>query len=176
MTNVDTMMKVEVVRSPRRRKTVSARQVGDVVRVSVPATMTRAEEEHWVTEMVRRIKRRQHSAAVDLEERARGLAARFGLSMPKSTRWVDNQLQRWGSCTPSDGTVRISSRLATEPPWVLDYVIVHELAHLQVCGHSKAFWDIVGRYPLAERARGFLMARGVDDPDGETGDAPQAGP
>ncbi len=107
MTNVETMMKVEVVRSPRRRKTVSARQVGDVVRVSVPATMTRAEEEHWVTEMVRRIKRRQHAATVDLEERARGLAARFGLAAPKSARWVDNQLQRWGSCTPSDGTVRI---------------------------------------------------------------------
>ncbi|HUC13289.1 MAG TPA: M48 family metallopeptidase [Acidimicrobiales bacterium] len=176
MTKVETMMKVEVVRSPRRRKTVSARQVGDVVRVSVPATMTRAEEEHWVSEMLRRIKRRQHSATVDLEERARGLAARFGLAAPKSARWVDNQLQRWGSCTPSDGTVRISSRLAAEPPWVLDYVIVHELAHLQVCGHSKAFWDIVDRYPLAERARGFLMARGVDDPDGEPGHARQAGP
>jgi predicted metal-dependent hydrolase len=155
MTNVETMMKVEVVRSPRRRKTVSARQVGDVVRVSVPATMTRAEEEHWVTEMVRRFSRRQHSAAVDLEERARGLAARFGLAAPKSARWVDNQLQRWGSCTPSDGTVRISSRLATD---------------------SKAFWDIVGRYPLAERARGFLMARGIDDPDDAPDHARQAGP
>jgi predicted metal-dependent hydrolase len=175
MTDVETMMKIEVVRSPRRRKTVSARQVGDVVRVSVPASMTRAEEEHWVTEMVRRIKRRQHSAAVDLEQRARGLAARFGLATPKSARWVDNQLQRWGSCTPSDGTVRISSRLATEPPWVLDYVIVHELAHLQEGGHSKAFWDIVARYPLAERARGFLMARGVDDPDEEPGQGSEAG-
>jgi predicted metal-dependent hydrolase len=165
MTDVETMVKIEVVRSPRRRKTVSARQVGDVVRVSVPASMTRAEEEHWVTEMVRRIKRRQHSAAVDLEQRARGLAARFGLATPKSARWVDNQLQRWGSCTPSDGTVRISSRLATEPPWVLDYVIVHELAHLHVAGHGKTFWRLVDRYPLAERARGFLIARGMEDPD-----------
>jgi predicted metal-dependent hydrolase len=164
--------KVEVVRSRRRRKTVSARQVGDVVRVSVPATMTRAEEERWVTEMVRRINRRQHAAAVDLEERARVLARRFALAVPKSTRWVDNQLQRWGSCTPSDGTVRISSRLASEPPWVLDYVIVHELAHLQVSGHSKAFWDIVARYPLAERARGFLIARGGDGSEDGPGDDP----
>lgn len=170
------MMKVEVVRSRRRRKTVSARQVGDVVRVSVPATMTRAEEEHWVTEMVRRIKRRQRSASVDLEERARGLAAKFGLATPRSARWVDNQLQRWGSCTPSDGTVRISSRLATEPPWVLDYVIVHELAHLHVHGHNKAFWGLVSRYPLAERARGFLMARGVEGPEGVLDHEPPASP
>jgi hypothetical protein len=173
--NVEPNMKVEVVRSPRRRKTVSARQVGDIVSVSVPATMTRAEEEHWVTEMVRRIKRRQHSASVDLEERARGLAAKFGLATPRSARWVDNQVQRWGSCTPSDGTVRISSRLATEPPWVLDYVIVHELAHLQVSGHTGAFWDIVGRYPLAERARGFLMARGVEGPEDVPGHEGPAG-
>ncbi len=159
-------MQVEVVRSRRRKKTVQARQVGDVVRVSVPATMSRAEEERWVNEMVRRISRRQHLAGFDLHERARALAAKFGLAHPTSTRWVDNQLFRWGSCTPADGTIRISSRLAKEPQWVLDYVIVHELAHLHVSGHGRAFWDLVNRYPLAERARGFLIARGVEDPDG----------
>jgi predicted metal-dependent hydrolase len=159
-------MKVEVVRSRRRHKTVQARQVGDVVRVSVPATMSRAEEERWVNEMLRRIGRRQHPASADLHARAGALASRFGLAMPTSTRWVDNQLYRWGSCTPSDGTIRISSRLAKEPQWVLDYVLVHELAHLHVSGHGKAFWEIVNRYPLAERARGFLMARGLEDPDG----------
>jgi predicted metal-dependent hydrolase len=169
-------MKVEVVRSRRRHKTVQARQVGDVVRVSVPATMSRAEEERWVNEMLRRIGRRQRSTSPDLHERARTLAGKFGLATPTSTRWVDNQVYRWGSCTPSDGTIRISSRLAKEPPWVLDYVLVHELAHLHVSGHGQRFWEIVNRYPLAERARGFLMARGLEDPDGTPGLEPSIGP
>jgi hypothetical protein len=155
-------MKVEVVRSRRRRKTVQARQVGDIVRVSVPATMNRSDEERWVKEMVLRIERRQRAGTIDLWERAAALGERFALGAPRSVRWVDNQLWRWGSCTPADGSIRISSRLAKEPAWVLDYVIVHELAHLHVRGHSKAFWDLVNRYPLAERARGFLIARGVE--------------
>jgi predicted metal-dependent hydrolase len=160
-------MKVEVVRSPRRRKTVQARQVGGVLRVSIPASMTAVEEEKWVAEMVRRMERRSLSDKIDLAERATLLADRYGLRHPYTIRWVDNQEWRWGSCTPSDGTVRISSRLAKEPPWVLDYVIVHELAHLSVPRHDQRFWAIVQRYPLTERARGFLIARGLDHGEGE---------
>jgi predicted metal-dependent hydrolase len=160
-------MKVEVVRSPRRRKTVQARQVGGVLRVSIPASMTAVEEEKWVAEMVRRMERRSLSDKIDLAERATLLADRYGLRHPYTIRWVDNQEWRWGSCTPSDGSVRISSRLAKEPPWVLDYVIVHELAHLSVPRHDQRFWAIVQRYPLTERARGFLIARGLDHGEGE---------
>jgi predicted metal-dependent hydrolase len=155
-------MKVEVVRSPRRRKTVQARQVGGVLRVSIPASMTAVEEEKWVAEMVRRMERRASTERIDLPERATALADRYGLRRPYTIRWVDNQEWRWGSCTPSDGTVRISSRLGKEPMWVLDYVIVHELAHLSVSHHDQRFWTIVHRYPLTERARGFLMARGLE--------------
>jgi predicted metal-dependent hydrolase len=152
-------VKVEVVRSPRRRKTVQAREVDGVLRVSIPATMTKADEDRWVAEMVRRMKRRAGTAQVDLLPRAEELARRYGLSVPGSIRWSDNQEWRWGSCTPATRTVRISSRLAREPGWVLDYVIVHELAHLDVARHDRRFWALVERYPLAERARGFLMAR-----------------
>jgi predicted metal-dependent hydrolase len=155
-------MKVEVVRSARRRKTVQARTVNGVLRVSIPATMTRVEEERWVTEMVRRIERRQATDGIDLERRAAELAARHRLETPDSIRWVTNQEWRWGSCTPSDRTIRISSRLVGEPSWVLDYVIVHELAHLSIRGHDPDFWDLVNRYPKAERARGYLMARGLE--------------
>lgn len=155
-------MEVEVVRSPRRRKTVQARQVGGVLRVSIPATMSRDEEDRHVAEMVRRMQRRAESAEVDLGSRAAALASSYGFPRPTSIRWVDNQEWRWGSCTPSDGTIRISTRLAREPAWVLDYVIVHELAHLVVHGHGPAFWALVGRYPRTERARGFLMARGLE--------------
>jgi predicted metal-dependent hydrolase len=150
---------VEVIRSPRRRKTVQARRVNGVVRVTIPATMTRAEEERWVAEMLRRLERSTGADGVDLEERAARLADRYELPRPTSIRWVDNQELRWGSCTPVDGSIRISSKLVAEPAWVLDYVIVHELAHLVVPGHSRKFWGIVDRYPRAERARGWLMAR-----------------
>lgn len=155
-------MEVKVIRSPRRRKTVQARQVGNTLHVSIPATMSVADEQRHVAEMVRRMRRRHESALVDLAARAGALAAAHGLERPASIRWVDNQEWRWGSCTPGDRTIRISSRLATEPPWVLDYVIVHELAHLTVPGHGPSFWRLVERYPRTERARGFLIARGLE--------------
>ncbi|HVW32002.1 MAG TPA: M48 family metallopeptidase, partial [Acidimicrobiia bacterium] len=130
-------MNVEVIRSPRRRKTVQARRVNGVVRVTIPATMTHAEEQRWVAEMLRRLERSAGAGSgVDLEERAAALAERYGLPRPTTIRWVDNQELRWGSCTPLDGSVRISSKLLREPGWVLDYVIVHELAHLVVPGHG----------------------------------------
>jgi predicted metal-dependent hydrolase len=155
-------MQVEVIRSAKRRKTISARQVGDVLRVSIPATMTKADEERWVGEMVRRVQRKNTAAVIDLEARAATLARRFGLPSPDSIRWVDNQESRWGSTTPVDRTIRISNRLADFPDWVVDYVIVHELAHLRVPGHNAEFWALVDRYPKAERAKGFLIAKGLD--------------
>lgn len=165
-----------MVRSPRRRKTVQAREVDGVLRVSIPATMTSADEARWVAEMVKRMERRAATSQVDLARRADGLAARYGLPRPDSIRWADNQGWRWGSCTPSDRSVRISTRLAGEPGWVLDYVIVHELAHLEVPRHGPDFWAVVGRYPLAERARGFLMARSLRAPaDVDEAPAPQRG-
>lgn len=155
-------MDVEIIRSPKRRKTVQARQVGGVLRVSIPATMSKADEQRHVAEMVRRMQRRSESSTLDLADRAAVLASAHGLPRPVTIRWVDNQEWRWGSCTPSEGTIRISTRLAAEPAWVLDYVIMHELAHLVVHGHGPEFWALVGRYPRTERARGFLMARGLE--------------
>ena len=178
-------MKVEVVRSAKRRKTVSARKVGDSLRVSIPASMSRADEERWVTEMVRRFQRKESADGLDLEHHALQLAERYGLPAPASIRWVSNQEHRWGSCTPADRSIRISDRLAREPRWVLDYVVVHELAHLRVRGHNLAFWTLVQRYPLTERARGFLIARGwhggeepgeVDMPDETDGPGETDGP
>ncbi len=158
-------MQHEVIRSPKRRKTVQARLVDGVVQVSIPARMTRAEEERWVAEMVGRFQRKAATAPIDLAARAEQLAARYGLPQPTTIRWVDNQEWRWGSCTPSDRTIRISTRLAGFPAWVIDYVVVHELAHLAVGGHGADFWALVNRYPRTERARGFLIAKGLDGED-----------
>lgn len=161
---------VEVVRSARRRKTVGARLVGNLVRVTIPLRMSKSEEAYWAQEMLKRFERRTTSAGIDLAARAAKLAQRLGLKGPACIRWVDNQHHRWGSCTPADRSVRISRQLAQEPKWVLDYVIVHELAHLDVAGHNAAFWRLVDRYPLAERARGFLIARGLSEPGPDSTD------
>lgn len=171
---------VEVRRSARRRRTVSAYRDGARTVVLIPARMTRAEERHWVALMVERLakqdrRRRPDDAA--LRARARELSARYldGRAQPQSVRWVDNQGSRWGSCTPVDATIRISSRLRGMPPWVLDYVLLHELVHLLVAGHGPAFWAEVERYPRCERARGYLQgaaaAAGLDMSDDDVEDA-----
>ena len=155
-------MDVVVVRSRRRRRTVEAREVDGVIRVSIPATLSAAEERRHVEKLVARIRRRHEAADIDLEARAEALASRLGLPRPASIRWVDNQERRWGSCTPDDGAVRLSSRLCRFPLWVVDYVVVHELAHLAEPGHTSRFWALVNRYPKTERSIGFLMAKGID--------------
>ena len=155
------------MRSQNRRKTVEARIVGGVIRVSVPARMSKDDERRHVEKLVARLERRRSTGEIDLEDRAQVLARRYRLPLPGSIRWVDNQNGRWGSCTPSQGSIRISTRLAGMPPWVVDGVIVHELAHLAEPGHTVAFWALVNRYPKAERSLGYLMAKGLSGDDDE---------
>jgi predicted metal-dependent hydrolase len=152
---------VDVVRSARRRRTISAERVGDRIVVHVPARMSRAEEAEWVARMVRRVlagERRRRRGDTDLLTRAADLSQRYlaGRAVPASVRWVDNQQQRWGSCTPSDRTIRLSRRLAPMPDYVVDYVLLHELAHLIEPGHGPAFSALMAGYERLERAEGYL--------------------
>ena len=152
-------MDVRVRRSSRRRKTVQGRLVGGVLEVAVPAGLPPGEEARLVADMRKRFERRRATGELDLPSRARHVARRHGLPEPGEIVWSERQQSRWGSCTPGDGRIRISDRLAACPRWVLDYVLVHELAHLAEPGHTPAFWALVARYPLTERARGYLVAR-----------------
>jgi predicted metal-dependent hydrolase len=163
-THLDRAEQVEVRRSARRRRTVTAyREHGRTV-VLIPAAFTAAEERRWVDQMVAKLQtreeRRRRSLASDddLMARARALSAAHldGRAVPVSVRWVDNQNRRWGSCTPADRTIRLSGRLRGMPQFVVDYVLVHELAHLLEPNHDERFWSLVHAYPRAERALGFL--------------------
>ena len=122
---------VEVRRSERRRRTVSAYRDGERVVVLIPDRFSRAEESEWVDRMLARLASRQRHLASDEElmARARRLAARYLGEYdvaPASVRWVSNQRWRWGSCTPQDRTIRISDRVRGMPEWVIDYVILRQ--------------------------------------------------
>ncbi|WP_189195601.1 M48 metallopeptidase family protein [Micromonospora fulviviridis] len=155
---------VEVRRSQRRRRTVSAYRDGERVVVLIPDQFSRAEESEWVDRMLARLAAREgRLARSDAELLARAarlinlyLPEHGPAAAPASVRWVTNQNGRWGSCTPADRTIRISHRIQDMPDWVIDYVLLHELAHLVVPSHNAEFWALVGRYPKTERARGYL--------------------
>ena len=90
-------------------------------------------------------------------------------------RWVDNMTTRWASCTTSTGEIRLSDRLQTMPAWVVDYVLLHELAHLIEPSHNKRFWHWVDRYPAVRARPGLPRGRrprrgdGPADPAGSRG-------
>ncbi|CAL9419027.1 hypothetical protein SUDANB171_01809 [Streptomyces sp. enrichment culture] len=152
---------VEVRRSTRRRRTVSAYREGDRTVVLIPARMSADEERRWVSVMLEKLAAQEDRRMLDddaLGQRAAELSARYlrGRAHPDSVRWVTNQNSRWGSCTPAMGSIRLSHRLQGMPEYVIDYVILHELAHLLVPGHGEGFWRLLDAYPRTERARGFL--------------------
>lgn len=152
---------VEVHRSARRRRSGQAVLLEGRVVVRLPSGLPAAEEAAMVERLVSRVLRRH--AAQDrggdaaLARRAARLADRY-LDGVRATSvvWSARMQHRYGSCTPVTGEIRISDRLAAHPEYVLDYVLVHELAHLHVAGHGPAFDALVGRYPEVARAQGFL--------------------
>src|SRR6188768_517576 len=119
-------MEVEVVRSSKRRKSVSARIVDGRIVVRMPQWMSKAQEREYVDAMRAKLVRQHTASAVDLTERAAELARRYRLPVPSSIRWVANQRSRWGSCSPESGDIRITDRIASLPLWVIDAVVVHE--------------------------------------------------
>ena len=172
---------VEVVRSARRRKTVGAEIVDGRIRLRVPAASTDDEVAAWAAHFAERFERRYgrgasrsgHTGDAELQARADRLARRYDLPRATSVRWVTNQRRRWGSCTPSTGEIRLSHRLQPWPAFVTDSVLVHELAHLVEANHSEAFRALEARYPLLERANGFLLAQAFGAPSVTEGPAPR---
>ena len=168
-----------IIRSARRKKTIAAKLLNwYTLEIRAPANIGDEELEPIIQDLARkalerRDKLRRFSSDEALNRRAERLnKAHFdGALRWRSIRFVSNQQHRFGSCSPGRGNIRISHRLAGVPDFVLDYVLVHELAHLLEANHSKAFWELVYRYPRTERARGYLMALSLEDDLVEAGEA-----
>lgn len=157
--------RVEVRRSKRRTRTVTAYRDGDTLVVLIPARLTKAEEAHWVAEMQQKLLKGEPRKLPSTKRSDEALLRRCaelstkhlrGRAEPASVRWVAPMRTRWASCTPVDKTIRVSEHLKSVPSWVLDYVLVHELAHLLEPSHNARFWGLVREYPRTERAIGFL--------------------
>ncbi|MFT4147728.1 MAG: M48 family metallopeptidase [Micrococcaceae bacterium] len=153
---------VRVIRSTRRRKTVEAAIRGGVMELRVPARSTEKDIEQWTqklkTRLVKSAKKRTFNTDAQLAQRTEELRAKYLPEAPsaQSIEWVTNQNSRWGSCSIASRRIRLSHRMKDMPPWVVDYVIVHELAHLIETRHSAKFKSLVKRYPKSEKAQGFL--------------------
>lgn len=161
---------VEIVRSAKRKKTVSAELKNGVLIVRAPARMSDRQLAPIIEKLQQRLQKkaaRSPQSDAELEAMAQQLNRTYFANRLKweSIRYVTNQNNRFGSCTPMLGTIRISHRLATMPEWVLKYVVVHELAHLEEANHGPNFWALVNQYPLTERARGYLMAIDLEQDD-----------
>ena len=156
---------IEVRRSAKRRSTVTARVEADRIVLLLPATLGARAEQEWVDTMEQRIadkRARPAGSDADLAARAAQVATNYlddvvGHQLrPASVRWVTNMDHRWGSCSTDSGAIRVSHRLRQMPEWVLDYVLAHELVHLVEPKHGRRFKELLGNYPLAERAEGYL--------------------
>lgn len=152
---------VLVIRSARRRRTVAADRVDGVLRLRVPLRMSTSELARHTRQF--RAKHRRRAALSrrsddELLARAAQLNHEYfdGRAGASSVRWTDRQTTRWGSATPADGSIRLSSRMQTMPQWVQDAVLVHELAHLLVPGHGPEFRRLVERYPRTAEADAYL--------------------
>lgn len=152
---------VEIRPSTRRRKTVGAHWEGETIVVVVPHRLSKKVQQEYADSLVARLladRRATHPTDADLMERAVGLLARYlpDVAPPAAVTWTSRASGRWGSCTLTDRTIRISATLRGVPAWVLDAVLVHELAHLVHPRHDAAFRALVDRYERAADAEVFL--------------------
>lgn len=161
-------MEIKVIRSPDRKKTIQAKMVGQTLQVYLPVGMKPDEERKLIEKMKEKIEKKKQKKQINDDDY---LITKFnefnvkyfqGKLKVNSLEFVTNQTRVTGSCTPNKCTIRLSHTLLKMPKWVLDYVIMHEMTHLQYPNHSKGFWAKVGEYKYTERARGFLIAKGME--------------
>lgn len=152
---------VEIRVSARRRKSVAAHWEGDTIVVIVPHRLSKRDRQEYADELAAKLVARRAKGRPS-DEALHGRAARLsekyldGLAVPVSVTWSARQETRWGSCTAADRTIRLSDRLKGVPGWVLDAVLVHELAHLLHSDHGPKFRALVARYPRTGDAECFL--------------------
>lgn len=131
---------------PRTRLKAAVALKGNVLHVQADASSRQSTKE------VREILEEWYKARAEevITRRVRHYADQLGWPMPKVL--IRNQKKRWGSCN-AKGELRFNWRLVMLPLPVLDYVVVHEMAHLKVLNHSPRFWALVEQIMPNYKAR-----------------------
>ena len=103
----------------------------------------------WIFEEAR------HDLTAAMRRRSAEMDQPYGRIVVRDQKWL------WGSCSPRTGTVSLNARLVMAPPAVMDYIVVHELAHFRWRGHGVRFWERVARFCPAHQAhRRWLRENG----------------
>jgi predicted metal-dependent hydrolase len=152
---------IRVVRSSRRKRSISAYREQGAIVIQVPARLSHSKVSEVIPEMVEKILSREAREKIsdeDLFHRAHELLAQYLPEFtvtPVSVTWRPMN-ERWGSCTTIDRTIRISDRLNGAPGYVVDYLLVHELIHLMIADHGPQFEAFLARYELSDKASAYL--------------------
>ena len=152
---------IVVLRSKRRKKSISAYRQGGRIIISIPARMSKADERSVIPEMIAKIRAQEADESPSetmLMQRCVQLLERYAPEIticPKSINWRQMR-ERWGSCTSVDATIRISDRLKGAPDYALDYVLFHEAIHLHYFDHGPEFKAVLARFPEESRAEAYL--------------------
>ncbi len=152
---------IELRVSQRRRKTVAAYWEGDRIVIVFPKSVPKRDRQAYVDELAAKLiagRAKSRPTDAELHKRAAHLSRTYlkNEAKPTSVVWSTRQQARWGSCTAAEGTIRISARLQGAPQYVIDAVLVHELAHLVHSDHSPEFYDLANRFPRQRDADLFL--------------------
>jgi len=159
-------MEVKIIRSQRRKRSVGARLVNDLLLISAPLSLSQDKLDEIIGDFKLKFSRQKLKNELGKEKNLLNLAKilnkqYFNNQLKiKGIEYSINQNSRFGCCNYHTAKILISHKIGLMPKWVRKYVLVHEMAHLIEPNHGRVFWEIVGRYKLAERARGYLMAFG----------------
>lgn len=170
-------MEIKIKYSHNRRRTVGARFISGAMHIYAPSGIP----EHKLNPIIdafkkkfekKQMKKELNSNPERLLEITNDLNRKYfdGKLEVKSIAYSGEQDKMYGVCYHKRKEIWISYRLKEMPDWVRNYVIVHELAHLLQPNHSADFWNLVNRYKLAERARGYLIAKHMESIEEEQND------
>jgi predicted metal-dependent hydrolase len=169
-----TINEIKIIRSPKRKRTISAQLNKGVLSVKAPVGISDEDLEKTIFRLKKRIINRKLKRDLNVKDALKEVAEKLnrkyfgGRLKIDSIEYSTNQNSRFGCCNFKTGKILISHRLADLPDWVRDYVIVHELAHLIIPNHSRTFQELTAKYSLKERAIGYLMAKGYKEEEPDT--------